>query len=199
MLGERRRHPGLLDAAARSSSAGIIRSVAAARKRLREAVPGLGVPDEHSFPPGRFDTTRLVLLLSVRCRRIEIERRLIDKGLPLELADRDTIVAIVSVADDESTLDRLVSALMPANLRDVGAASRPGPSPWAGTSSPSSPSARGRTSSPPTVPSRPTLPSARLRRADSSSPPGIPVLARGKLVTETLLSGLEPWRRTASA
>jgi len=110
-----------MDARGEELLTGVIRNVAAARKRLREAVPGLGVPDEHSFPPGRFDTTRLVLLLSgVGANGIEIERRLIDEGLPLELADRDTIVAIVSVADDESTLDRLVRALIPAILETSG-------------------------------------------------------------------------------
>ena len=34
------------------------------RVRLREELPGLEVPDEHAFEAGRFDPTRLVLLLS---------------------------------------------------------------------------------------------------------------------------------------
>ena len=56
----------------------------------------------------------MLLFSGVGANGIEIERRLVDKGLPLELADRDTIVALVTVADDESTLDKLVSALIPA-------------------------------------------------------------------------------------
>jgi lysine decarboxylase len=169
----------------------VIRNVAAARKRLREAVPGLGVPDEHSFPPGRFDTTRLVLLLSgVGANGIEIERRLIDEGLPLELADRDTIVAIVSVADDESTLDRLVRALIPAILETSGP-----------------PRAAAVALSWDVQPIYAMSPRAAFFSAHESVPadlavgrvsaeliapypPGIPVLAPGELVTETLLSGL---------
>ena len=105
----------LMESRGRELLDGVITNVARARQRLREEIPGLSVPDEHSFPPGRFDTTRLVLLLSsVGANGVEIERRLVAQGIPLELADRDTIVAVVTVADDESTLDKLVSALVPA-------------------------------------------------------------------------------------
>ena len=93
----------------------VLRDIKAVRQRLREEIPGLVVPDETSFPPGRFDPTRLVVLLSgVGANGVEVERRLIDEHVPLELADRDTIVAIVTVADDMSTLERLLEALVPA-------------------------------------------------------------------------------------
>ena len=42
----------------------VLRALRAARQRLREEIPGLEVPDEQSFPPGRFDPMSLVLLLS---------------------------------------------------------------------------------------------------------------------------------------
>jgi lysine decarboxylase len=181
----------LMDARGHELLEGVIRNVGAARERLREQVPGLGVPDERSFPPGRFDTTRLVLLLSgIGANGIEVERMLIDQGIPLELADRDTIVAIVSVADDESTLDKLVSALVPAILETSGP-----------------PRAASVALSWDVQPVYAMSPRAAFFSAHESVPadlavgrvsaeliapypPGIPVLAPGELVTETLLSGL---------
>lgn len=181
----------LMDARGHELLEGVIRNVAAARQRLRAEVPGLGVPDERSFPPGRFDTTRLVMLLSgIGANGIEIERSLIDQGLPLELADRDTVVAIVSVADDESTLDKLVSALVPAVLATLGPsraasvalswdvrpvyAMSPRAAFFSAHESVPADLAVGRVSAELIAP----------------YPPGIPVLAPGELVTETLLSGL---------
>ena len=100
----------------------VLRALKAARQRLRDEIPGLEVPDEQSFPPGRFDPMSLVLLLSrVGANGIEVEHMLIDQGIPLELVDRDTIVALVTIADDESTLDKLVEALVAA----IPATSRP--------------------------------------------------------------------------
>jgi len=170
---------------------GVLRSVAKARQRLREEVPGLVVPDERSFPPGRFDPTRLVLLLSgVGANGVEIERRLIEQGLPLELADRDTIVAIVTVADDGSTLDRLVSALIPA----IRATSGPARSPSVALSWDIQPvysmSPRAAFfSAHESVPA--DLAVGRVSaELIAPYPPGIPVLAPGELVTEALLSGL---------
>ncbi len=170
---------------------GVLRNLAVARRRLREAVPGLGVPDASSFPPGRFDPTRLVLLLSgVGANGIEIERRLVEQGLPLELADRDTIVAIVTVADDESTLDKLVTALIPA-IRETSGPPRP---PTVALSWDVQPvyamSPRAAFFS-----ARETVPADLAVGRVSAEliapyPPGIPVLAPGELVTEALLAGL---------
>jgi lysine decarboxylase len=170
---------------------GVIGNVKRARERLREAIPGLGVPDETSFPPGRFDTTRLVLLLSgVGANGIEIERRLVAQGIPLELADRDTIVAIVTVADDQSTLDKLVDALIPA----IQATSGPPRKPSVALSWDVKPvyamSPRAAFFS-----AHESLPADLAVGRVSAEliapyPPGIPVLAPGELVTEALLAGL---------
>jgi len=169
----------------------VIPIVTNARQRLREEVPGLEVPDESSFPAGCFDPMRLVLLMSrVGANGIEVERMLIDQGLPLELADRDTIVAIVTVADDQATLDKLVSALVPA----IHATSGPPRSPSIAVSWQ-------------VRPMNVMSPRAAFFSAHESVaadlavgrvsaeliapyPPGIPVLAPGELVTEDLLAGL---------
>ncbi|MGA3214643.1 MAG: aminotransferase class V-fold PLP-dependent enzyme [Acidimicrobiales bacterium] len=170
---------------------GVIRNVANARRRLREEVPGLKVPDEHFFPPGRFDTTRLVLLLSgVGANGVEIERKLVEQGIPLELADRDTIVAIVTVADDESTLDKLVSALVPA-IRESAGPPRPPSVALSWDVQPvyaMSPRAA-FFSAHESVPA--DLAVGRVSaELIAPYPPGIPVLAPGELVTEALLAGL---------
>jgi lysine decarboxylase len=170
---------------------GVIGNVRRARQRLREAIPGLNVPDERSFPAGRFDTTRLVILLSsVGANGIEIERRLVSQGIPLELADRDTIVAIVTVADDASTLHKLVDALIPA-IRETSGPPRP---PTVALSWDVKPvyamSPRAAFFS-----AHESLPADLAVGRVSAEliapyPPGIPVLAPGELVTEALLAGL---------
>jgi arginine decarboxylase len=94
--------------------------VADARSRLRAA--GL-VPGPEDFPAGRFDPAKLVLALGPSGRSgLELERRLLDALVPVEMADQDTLVALVSMLDDESTVDRLVTVVLgalhgPAGLR----------------------------------------------------------------------------------
>ena len=101
----------------------VLRALKAARQRLRDEIPGLEVPDEQSFPPGRFDPMSLVLLLSrVGANGIEVEHILIDQGIPLELVDRDTIVALVTIADDEDTLRQARGRPRPGHSQDVRAA-----------------------------------------------------------------------------
>ncbi|MGD0983150.1 MAG: aminotransferase class V-fold PLP-dependent enzyme [Acidimicrobiales bacterium] len=169
----------------------VLLALKSARQRLREEVPGLEVPDEQSFSAGRFDPMRLVLLLSqVGANGIEIERMLLDQGLTLELVDRDTIVALVTIADDESTLDKLVGALVPA----IQATSGPPRSPSVAVSWHVQPV---KAMSPRTAffSSHETV-AADLAVGRISAeliapyPPGIPVLAPGELVTETLLADL---------
>lgn len=83
--------------------------IAAARVRLR-AVPGLQVlagPD--------VDPTKLVVLLAgTGAHGHAVETDLIEQGFPLEMADRDTLVARATLADDESTLAPSLAALINA-------------------------------------------------------------------------------------
>jgi lysine decarboxylase len=168
-----------------------LRAVRAVRQRLRDEIAGLVVPDERSFEPGRFDPMRLVLLLSrVGANGIEVERMLVDQAIPLELVDRDTIVAIVTIADDEGTLNELFKALVPA----IRATSGPPRSPSVAVSWH-------------VQPVKAMSPRAAFFAAHESVaadlavgrisaeliapyPPGIPVLAPGELVTERLLADL---------
>lgn len=87
-------------------------SVAEARARLRAALPGAVLPGPDDFAPRRFDPAKLVLLLGGLGRSgNDVEARLVDRGMPVELADRDTLVPIVTMLDDRATLDTLVRQL----------------------------------------------------------------------------------------
>src|SRR5262249_15291231 len=84
----------------------LVRDVADARKQLRN-VDGLHVLEG----PG-VDATKLTVgLAGTGADGVEVESDLIDAGLPVEMADRDTIVAVVTVADDADSLKRLTEAL----------------------------------------------------------------------------------------
>lgn len=78
--------------------------VGAARRRLGE-VPGLVVA---ACP----DPTKLVIALAgTGADGFEVESDLLAEGIRLEMADRDTLVPIVTVADSERTVDALVGAV----------------------------------------------------------------------------------------
>ncbi len=85
--------------------------VADARRRLRAA--GLQVPGPDDHPAGRFDPAKLVLHLGRAGRSgLDVEQELLRRGVPVEMADRDTVVAQVGLTDDASTIDRLVAGVL---------------------------------------------------------------------------------------
>ena len=92
-----------------------IAAVAAARDGLRQ-VEGLVVLDG----PG-VDPLKLTLVLGgTGADGIAVEDDLLAAGLPVEAAERDTIVAQVSMADDEVSLGRLTEALVRSLERHRG-------------------------------------------------------------------------------
>lgn len=97
--------------------------VAAARARLRAA--GLVVPGPEDFPPGRFDPAKLVVHLAAAGRSgLAAEAELLARGVPVEMADRDALVAQVGLVDDEGTLGRLVDGVL-ASLTGPPGPARP--------------------------------------------------------------------------
>jgi arginine decarboxylase len=84
----------------------MLTAVAAARRRL-EAIDGLRVLDGPGVDPAKLT----VALAGTGAHGVQVEADLIAVGLPVEMADRDTIVAVVTVADDEAALRRLTDAL----------------------------------------------------------------------------------------
>jgi lysine decarboxylase len=162
--------------------------VEAARRSLRES--GLVVPGPENFPPGRFDPAKLVLVMGPSGRSgLDLERHLLDHGMPVEMADRDTVVVLVSMLDDETTLTRLVHAVK-ESLRDS-----PGPQRAVEATPISLPpqrlSPRDAFFSP-----HETVPRAEARGRVSAElvapyPPGVPVLVPGEEVTAETLDRLD--------
>jgi arginine decarboxylase len=86
---------------------------AEARARLQAEIAGLRTPGPQDFAPGRYDPAKLVLQLDgCGLDGNELERALIDAGMPVELADRDTLVPIVTMLDDGAALTALVDCLV---------------------------------------------------------------------------------------
>ena len=95
-------------------------AVAAARTALR-SIPGVAVPGPDDFPPGRFDPAKLVVQVAgAGVDGIDVERALAAHGYPVEMADRDTLVPIVTMVDPAAEVERLVDALTRA-IRDAPA------------------------------------------------------------------------------
>jgi arginine decarboxylase len=59
-----------------------------------------------------YDPTKVVISLSgTGADGLDIERDIWDAGVRLELADRDTLVPLVTVGDDDRAIDRLTSSI----------------------------------------------------------------------------------------
>ena len=176
----------------------LIERVAGVRARLG-AIPGLVV-----LEGPRVDPVKLTIVLpGTGVDGLVIERELLAAGLPVEMADRDTIVAVVTPADDDARLERLVDALVAGIERHRGA-----PRPVA--------PAAAWTVDPVTVVDPRTAffaPHATMPAAEAIGrtcaelvapyPPGIPVLAPGERVTAeavaALLEALDQGLRVAYA
>ena len=163
--------------------------VAGARARLRE-VEGLAVVDA----PGA-DPLRLVLgLAGTGASGIELDRDLAARGMPLEMTDRDTAIPVVTLADDEASVDALVAALVEAIERHRGRPRDVVPAAaWSVTP---------RATMPPReafFARRERLPIERAIGRTCAElvapyPPGIPVLAPGELVEAAAVEALREAR-----
>ncbi|HEU5242396.1 MAG TPA: aminotransferase class I/II-fold pyridoxal phosphate-dependent enzyme, partial [Ornithinibacter sp.] len=93
----------------------VVEAVAAARARLAR-VPGLVVLDGPAVDP-----MRLVLVLpGTGADGNAVEADLLVRGMPVEMADRDTLVAMVTLADTRERLERLAVALAESIERHRG-------------------------------------------------------------------------------
>ena len=160
-------------------------SVAAARRRLAE-VPGLAVLDGPGVEPGKL----VVLLAGTGAHGHAVEADLIAAGMPVEMADRDTIVPIVTLADGPDHVARFTRVLAAAIERH--------------RSAPRSPAAAIAWSLEPATVLSPrdaffaaheTVPAEAAGGRVSAEliapyPPGIPVLAPGELITGEIVAAL---------
>ena len=169
----------------RLDAARLIRGVAAARKRLRE-VPGFDVLDGPGVEPGKL----VVLLAGTGAHGGLVEADLIEAGRAPEMGDRDTIVPIVTIADDEEQIAAFAEALIASVERHRGEPRRPAASAsW--------------TVEPNTVLAPREAFFARNETVTAAEavgrvsaelvapyPPGIPVLAPGELITADAVEAL---------
>jgi lysine decarboxylase len=66
------------------------------------------------FPEGRFDPTKIVLRVQqLGASGVDIEEDLQAKGIRVEMADRDTIVFLGTIADTQADFDHLADVLIP--------------------------------------------------------------------------------------
>ncbi len=163
----------------------LIRCVAQARAQLAE-VPGVSVLSG----PGVEPTKLVVLLAGTGANGYAVENDLVAAGMPVESADRDTVIPIPTIADDEEHIEAFLDVLIASIERRRGA--------------PRSPStAASWTVVPETVLSpreaffagNETVPASRAAGRISAEliapyPPGVPVLAPGELISAEAIASL---------
>ena len=167
----------------------LLENVAAARRRLG-AVPGLAVLEG----PGVEPTKLVILLAGTGAHGYAVENDLVAQGMPVEMADRDTIIPIVTLADDAASVDRWVTEFIAIVDRHRGTPRHPAP-------------AAAWTVEPQTVlapreaffAANETVPAAAAVGRVSAElvapyPPGVPVLAPGELITAPALDALREVR-----
>ena len=170
--------------------------VQSARSRLTAA--GLHVPGPGDHGATEVDPAKLVIHFAGAGRSgLSAEAALLAADLPVEMADRDTMVAQVGLTDDASTVDRLVTRLE-KHLADAP----PGPVRTVTTS----------IGPPPLVVMTPreayfasfeTVPAADAVGRVSAEliapyPPGVPLLAPGEEVTAAVVAALEASREVGN-
>ncbi len=168
----------------------LLEIVAHARRRLRD-VPGVVLLDDVVDPEVGLDRAKLAINVSATgASGLVLEDDLVAAGTPVELADRDTIVPIITMNDDLEAVDRFVDALVASIGRRRGAPRRIAPS-LAWTVEPEvALSPREAFFAP-----HETVPAERAIGRVSAElvapyPPGIPVLAPGELITGDAIEGL---------
>src|SRR5579875_1471646 len=172
-------------------------TLALAQRARRElsAIDGLRLLDPErlrSLPAvGDFDPLKLVLLLhGTGATGYEVEQDLRQSGVRVELADRDSIIPLLTIGDDQASVERLIAALR-RSLQARGREPRPiaPASAW---------SVRAQAAMTPReaffAPSERVSAERAAGRVCAETaapyPPGIPALAPGEVVTAELLSQL---------
>ncbi len=163
----------------------LVRLVAAARARLA-AVPGVAVLAGPGVEPSKL----VVLLPGTGAHGNAVEADLIEAGMPVEMADQDTIVPIITIADDEDSVTRFTQTLVAAIERHRAAPRPPAPSPaWTVTPQVALPPREAFF-----APNETGVADAAIGRTSAELvapyPPGIPVLAPGEVITAGALAAL---------
>lgn len=175
----------LLEAEGASLLDAALRRVAQLRARWA-GIPGLTVLDGPGVDPLKV----CLILAGTGADGNEIEADLLAEGMPVEMADRDTVVAMVTLADDDASLDRLAGAVEQALRRRAGPP-RPVVAAGAWSVTPE------QVLSPREAffAARRSVPWAQGRGRVSAElvapyPPGIPILAPGERITDEVVAAL---------
>lgn len=173
----------------------LVGRVRRARRRLA-AVPGLAVlEDRPGDPAWRVDPAKLVVLLAgTGAHGHAVEADLLAAGLPVEMADRDMVVPMVTLADDDRAVDELVAALVASVERHRGAPRAVAPSAaWTVDPMPDLDPRDAFFAAHETVASGDAVGRVSAELV-APYPPGIPVLAPGEVITAAAVAALRAAR-----
>jgi lysine decarboxylase len=169
----------------------LLKSVSAFVKDVESAIGQKIFLSAQDFKPGRFDPSKLVMQTSgIGISGVELEKLLQQRGIRVEMADRDTVVFLATLADTQSDFAELTKEVIAA-INALKGATRPikislswsvvpdqvltpREAYFAETELVSRNNASGRISADLIAP----------------YPPGVAVLAPGERITESILSGL---------
>jgi lysine decarboxylase len=159
--------------------------VEAARSQLAE-VEGLVV-----LAPPLVEPAKLVLVLpGTGADGILVERELISAGVPVEMADRDYLVPIVTMADTEESVRRLVAAVVRALRAHAGPPRElPAVSQWVVEPEPVITPREAYFAAHQVLPIREAIGRVSVELI-APYPPGVPVLAPGERVTAEIVDSL---------
>jgi arginine decarboxylase len=156
------------------------------------AAAGVRMLDPADFAPGRFDPAKLVLVLAPSGHDgLALERHLLADGIPVEMADRDTMVPMVTMLDTPETVGRLRDSLL-AGLREQGDVN---PRPVALAAQWTAAAPRAMSPREAFFARHQTVPATDAIGRVSAEliapyPPGIPVVVPGEVLTEDTLRAL---------
>jgi lysine decarboxylase len=162
--------------------------VQTARERLTAS--GLCVPGPGDYGATHVDPAKLVIQFAAAGRSgLAAEKALLAAGVPVEMADRDTVVAQVGLTDDASTMDRLVTGITRALAHSSAGPARTisasvGPAPTVAMTPREAYFAEFET-----VDARDALGRVSAELI-APYPPGVPILAPGEEVTPEVLGAL---------
>lgn len=98
----------------------LLRRVADVKRHLR-AIEGVDVLDGPGVDPAKL----VVLLAGTGASGYDVEAHLLGRGLPLEMADQDTVIPMLTIADDEAGVAELTKSLTDAVARHRGSPRKP--------------------------------------------------------------------------
>jgi len=143
------------------------------------------------FSPGRFDPVKLVLRANILgADGIEVENDLIAANIRVEMADRDTLIFEVTIADDASTFKKLGDALIPILRNHVGSSRKSATAlSWTITPQKGASLRDAYFGKSELVDAREAIGRVSVDLV-APYPPGVPVLAPGEIITKEILDGL---------